>query len=52
MVGQYQFEADSDAGNLKPRNGQLTLYDATSFELLGEVAIGKGPLTLLGGRIG
>ncbi|KAK3056480.1 hypothetical protein LTS18_011688 [Coniosporium uncinatum] len=46
MVVQYQFEADSDAGNLKPKNGQLALYDATSFELLGEVAIGKGPLEL------
>jgi len=46
MVGQYRFEADSDAVNLKPKTGKLALYEATSFQMLGEVAVGKGPLTL------
>ena len=46
MVGKYKYDPRAPAGVLKALPGCLALYSTEPYELLGEVTIGLGPLTM------
>lgn len=47
MVGKYSFDAEASAGGTPvAQAGRLALYEADTYELLGEVAVDKVPLTM------